>query len=122
LKRSGVSSPATETSVVIERGPDRRARRQVAVSLEPEGTTDGLQLFLRGIGKVPLLTAQEEAELAKGIERGSFEAKQRMVEANLRLVVSIANHYRNRGLPFLDLIQEGTAGSQSSRRSLRSPG
>jgi RNA polymerase primary sigma factor len=101
--------PAAETSPIIERGPDRRTRRK-ALSLEPPGTTDGLQLFLRGIGKVPLLTAQEEVELAKRIERGSFEAKQRMVEANLRLVVSIAKHYRNQGLPFLDLIQEGTLG------------
>ena len=74
------------------------------------GTTDGLQLFLKGIGKVRLLTAQEEVELAKRIERGSFEAKQKMVESNLRLVVSIAKHYRNQGLPFLDLIQEGTIG------------
>jgi RNA polymerase primary sigma factor len=101
--------PAAETSPIIERGPDRRTRRK-ALSPEPPGTTDGLQLFLRGIGKVPLLTAQEEVELAKRIERGSFEAKQRMVEANLRLVVSIAKHYRNQGLPFLDLIQEGTLG------------
>jgi RNA polymerase primary sigma factor len=101
--------PAAETSPIIERGPYRRTRRK-ALSLEPPGTTDGLQLFLRGIGKVPLLRAQEEVELAKRIERGSFEAKQRMVEANLRLVVSIAKHYRNQGLPFLDLIQEGTLG------------
>ena len=69
-----------------------------------------MQLFLKGIGKVRLLTAQEEVELAKRIERGSFEAKQKMVESNLRLVVSIAKHYRNQGLPFLDLIQEGTIG------------
>jgi RNA polymerase primary sigma factor len=71
---------------------------------------DGLQLFLNGIGKVRLLTAQEEVALAKQIDRGSFDAKQRMVESNLRLVVSIAKHYRNQGLPFLDLIQEGTLG------------
>jgi RNA polymerase primary sigma factor len=71
---------------------------------------DSLQLFLNDIGKVDLLTASQEVELAKRIERGDREAKQHMVEANLRLVVSIAKTYRNRGLPFLDLIQEGTIG------------
>jgi RNA polymerase primary sigma factor len=75
-----------------------------------EITTDSLQLFLKDIGKVDLLTAAQEVELAKRIERGSQRAKQAMVEANLRLVVSIAKKYRNRGLPFLDLIQEGTIG------------
>jgi RNA polymerase primary sigma factor len=102
--------PATAASLSIERAPERRTRRRASLDLEPEGTTDGLQLFLKGIGKVPLLTAQEEVDLAKRIERGSFEAKQMMVESNLRLVVSIAKRYRNRGLPFLDLIQEGTLG------------
>jgi RNA polymerase primary sigma factor len=77
---------------------------------EPEITTDALQLFLKDIGKVPLLTAAQEVELAKRIERGEHAAKQAMVEANLRLVVSIAKRYRNQGLPFLDLIQEGTIG------------
>ena len=78
----------------------------------PQGeiTTDALQLFLKDIGKVPLLTAAQEVELAKRIERGEHAAKQAMVEANLRLVVSIAKRYRNQGLPFLDLIQEGTIG------------
>ena len=102
--------PATAANLIIERAPPRRARRKAALDLEPEGTTDGLQLFLKGIGKVRLLTADEEVALAKRIERGSFEAKQKMVEANLRLVVSIAKNYRNQGLPFLDLIQEGTIG------------
>jgi RNA polymerase primary sigma factor len=71
---------------------------------------DSLQAFLNDIGKVDLLTAAREVELAKRIERGDHRAKQEMVEANLRLVVSIAKRYRNQGLPFLDLIQEGTIG------------
>src|SRR5882762_5078443 len=75
-----------------------------------EVSTDALQLFLKDIGKVDLLTAAQEVELAKRIERGDHSAKQEMVEANLRLVVSIAKKYRNQGLPFLDLIQEGTIG------------
>jgi RNA polymerase primary sigma factor len=84
-----------------------------ALDLEPEVrevSTDALQLFLKDIGKVPLLTAAQEVELAKRIERGDHGAKQKMVESNLRLVVSIAKNYRNQGLPFLDLIQEGTIG------------
>ena len=80
------------------------------VVVELEITTDSLQLFLKDIGKVDLLTAAQEVELAKRIERGDHRAKQEMVEANLRLVVSIAKRYRNQGLPFLDLIQEGTIG------------
>jgi RNA polymerase primary sigma factor len=75
-----------------------------------EISTDSLQLFLRDVGRVDLLTAAQEVELAKRIERGDHGAKQAMVEANLRLVVSIAKRYRNQGLPFLDLIQEGTIG------------
>jgi RNA polymerase primary sigma factor len=75
-----------------------------------EISTDSLQLFLKDVGKVDLLTAAQEVELAKRIERGDHRAKQEMVEANLRLVVSIAKKYRNQGLPFLDLIQEGTIG------------
>ena len=72
--------------------------------------TDALQAFLKDIGKVDLLTAAQEVQLAKRIERGERGAQQEMVEANLRLVVSIAKRYRNQGLPFLDLIQEGTFG------------
>ena len=75
-----------------------------------EASTDALQLFLKDIGRVELLTAAQEVELAKRIERGDHRAKQEMIEANLRLVVSIAKRYRNQGLPFLDLIQEGTIG------------
>jgi RNA polymerase primary sigma factor len=75
-----------------------------------DSSTDALQVFLKDIGRVELLTAGQEVELAKRIERGDDRAKQQMVEANLRLVVSIAKRYRNQGLPFLDLIQEGTIG------------
>ena len=81
-----------------------------AVEAPREVSTDALQLFLKDIGKVDLLTAAQEVELAKRIERGDHGAKQEMVEANLRLVVSIAKKYRNQGLPFLDLIQVGTIG------------
>ena len=82
------------------------------VKSEPSETVDldPLQLFLKDISNVSLLTAAQEVELAKRIERGDRRANQAMVEANLRLVVSIAKGYRNRGLPFLDLIQEGTIG------------
>src|SRR5450759_3612800 len=103
--------PATSANDV-ERAPDKRGRRKpkTALDLRPDMTTDGLQLFLRDIGKARLLTAQEEVDLAKRIWRGDVDAKQKMVESNLRLVVSIAKNYRNQGLPFLDLIQEGAIG------------
>jgi RNA polymerase primary sigma factor len=102
--------PATAASLRIERAPEKRTRRRAPLDLTPEATTDALQLFLKDIAKVRLLSAEEEVDLAKRIERGSFDAKQKLVESNLRLVVSIAKNYRNRGLPFLDLIQEGTIG------------
>jgi RNA polymerase primary sigma factor len=102
--------PATASGPATERVSEPKARRQVPAVLRPEMTTDSLQLFLRQIGKVRLLTAAQEVALAQQIERGSLDAKQQMVEANLRLVVSIAKRYRNQGLPFLDLIQEGTIG------------
>ena len=91
-------------------GKGRRRKAKATIDLKPDMTTDSLQLFLKDIGKVRLLTAQEEVDLAKRIERGDLDAKQKMVESNLRLVVSIAKNYRNQGLPFLDLIQEGTLG------------
>jgi len=83
------------------------------VSIGRRGTDallDPLQQFLNDIGKVGLLTAAQEVKLAKRIERGDHRAKQELVAANLRLVVSIAKRYRNQGLPFLDLIQDGTIG------------
>jgi RNA polymerase primary sigma factor len=96
-----VDTAAAEPAPKVEARLDETVR---------EISTDALQLFLKDIGKVELLTAAEEVELAKRIERGDHRAKQEMVEANLRLVVSIAKRYRNQGLPFLDLIQEGTIG------------
>ena len=95
---------------VLDNGAEAEA---ASIESEPEVreiSTDSLQLFLKDVGKVDLLTAAQEVELAKRIERGDHRAKQEMVEANLRLVVSIAKKYRNQGLPFLDLIQEGTIG------------
>jgi RNA polymerase primary sigma factor len=92
---------------------DAAAQREAALDLEPDSreiSTDALQLFLKDIGRVRLLTAAQEVELSKRIERGDDRAKRQMVEANLRLVVSISKNYRNQGLPFLDLIQEGTIG------------
>jgi RNA polymerase primary sigma factor len=101
--------PALAASV--ERAPDKGRRKpRTALELMPEMTTDSLQLFLKDIGKQSLLNAEEEVVLAKRIERGDLDAKRKMVESNLRLVVSIAKKYRNQGLPFLDLIQEGTLG------------
>ena len=86
---------------------------EVEVDLSvPEGVTidDPVRMYLKEIGRVPLLTAQEEVELAKQMEKGDEEAKQRLAEANLRLVVSIAKRYVGRGMLFLDLIQEGNLG------------
>ena len=86
------------------------APRKPAVDLTVEPSLDSLRLYLRSIGRVQLLNAEREVELAKRIERGDLYAKQEMVEANLRLVVSIAKGYLGRGLSFLDLIQEGSLG------------
>ena len=85
-------------------------RRKVEVDLTVEPSLDSLRLYLRAIGRVDLLTADEEVALARRIERGDMDAKQHMIEANLRLVVSIAKSYLGRGLTFLDLIQEGSMG------------
>jgi RNA polymerase primary sigma factor len=92
--------------------PPQPEEEKVAPTLDlsVEPSLDSLRLYLREIGKVPLLTADQEVTLAKRIERGDLAAKQHMIEANLRLVVSIAKGYLGRGLSFLDLIQEGSLG------------
>jgi RNA polymerase primary sigma factor len=83
--------------------PDQAKKPELDLTVEP--SLDSLRLYLRSIGRVELLTAEQEIELARRIEKGDMQAKRHMVEANLRLVVSIAKGYLGRGLSFLDLIQ-----------------
>ena len=106
--RSETGSVEARAAAVSE--PDRPRSKQVEVDLTVEPSLDSLRLYLRSIGRVNLLTAEQEVMLAKRIERGDMAAKQQMIEANLRLVVSIAKSYLGRGLTFLDLIQEGSMG------------
>jgi len=98
-------TPPHEQPVIEE---EKATPPKLDLTVEP--SLDSLRLYLREIGKVPLLTADQEVTLAKRIERGDLEAKRQMTEANLRLVVSIAKSYLGRGLSFLDLIQEGSLG------------
>jgi RNA polymerase primary sigma factor len=108
---SDVRGPgAPDSGKVDELRKDLQAPKKVEIDLTVEPSLDSLRLYLRSIGRVELLTAEEEVSLAKRIERGDMLAKQQMVEANLRLVVSIAKGYLGRGLTFLDLIQEGSLG------------
>ncbi|HJS49222.1 MAG TPA: sigma-70 family RNA polymerase sigma factor [Gaiellaceae bacterium] len=93
-----------------ESGQAEEVKLAPKLDLSVEPSLDSLRLYLREIGKVPLLTADQEIFLAKRIERGDMGAKTQMIEANLRLVVSIAKGYLGRGLSFLDLIQEGSLG------------
>jgi RNA polymerase primary sigma factor len=87
-----------------------RERERVPAPDEAIGSTDGLTLFMNRAGRYALLTAAEEVALAKRIERGDAAAKERMINSNLRLVVSIAKRYQGRDVPLLDLIQEGVIG------------
>ena len=99
-------------SIGLEIGPPvEDAPEEVEIAAGPvQGAGDSLQLFLADVGRHKLLTASEEVTLAKRIETGDLRAKRIMIESNLRLVVSIAKGYRGLGVPFLDLIQEGTLG------------
>jgi RNA polymerase primary sigma factor len=101
-----------EADVEIEEADAASRDAELDLDLTPSGSgaTDSLQLFLNEVGRHRLLTAAEEVMLAKRVERGDLVAKERMVNANLRLVVSIAKRYRGHGLPLLDLIQDGVIG------------
>jgi RNA polymerase primary sigma factor len=122
LERTGleIGQPAATTAVAVpaaEAPKQLEKEKQEEAAPEPEvaavaisGSADSLQLFLADVGRHKLLTAAEEVMLAKRIERGDPTAKRHMIESNLRLVVSIAKGYRGLGVPFLDLIQEGTLG------------
>ena len=103
-----VEAAAAARKATVNGTPEVSRKPELDLSVEP--SLDSLRLSLRSIGRVPLLTAELEISLAKRIERGDMDAKQHMVEANLRLVVSIAKGYLGRGLTFLDLIQEGSLG------------
>jgi RNA polymerase primary sigma factor len=97
------------------RGPNepegrRSVESRTARATARQGEVDSLQVFFRQAARYPLLTAADEVELAKGIERGDLEAKERMINSNLRLVISNARRYQGQGLPLSDLIQEGIVG------------
>ncbi len=118
LERTGleIGQPAAAAPVAA-RADAPKEEKQAEPVAEAEappvpisGSADSLQLFLADVGRHKLLTAAEEVMLAKRIERGDVSAKRHMIESNLRLVVSIAKGYRGLGVPFLDLIQEGTLG------------
>ena len=109
---SGLNIDVVKDEAIPEANPiPDIAEEEIDISV-PEGISidDPVRMYLKEIGKVPLLTADEEIELAKRMEQGDEEAKKRLSEANLRLVVSIAKRYVGRGMLFLDLIQEGNLG------------
>ena len=108
--RPAVADGGRFESAAAQNGKTPDAPRKPEIDLTVEPSLDSLRLYLRSIGRVSLLTADREVALAQRIERGDLVAKQEMVEANLRLVVSIAKGYLGRGLSFLDLIQEGSLG------------
>jgi RNA polymerase primary sigma factor len=96
--------------IEVREEPERHDRASRPAGNAGAGTVDSLQLFLNEIARFPLLTAKEEVELAQRIERGDRTAKDRMINSNIRLVVSVAKRYQGHDLPLLDLIQEGIIG------------
>jgi RNA polymerase primary sigma factor len=112
-KRGGAESPATTQRRRFARDHERAPRRSAAEEAHhqvEDVTTDSLQLFFNAARKYPLLTAAEEVELAQRIEKGDVDAKDRMINSNLRLVVSVARKYQGHGLSLGDLVQEGMLG------------
>jgi RNA polymerase primary sigma factor len=112
INDEGIELLESEESAPAE-GVESKAEQEIISKLDltvKTPTNDPVRMYLKEIGKVPLLTAEEEVALAKRIERRDMEAKCRLIEANLRLVVSIAKRYVGRGMLFLDLIQEGNLG------------
>jgi RNA polymerase primary sigma factor len=106
----GVYEEAQRRGITVDDDWGRESTTGYSQAAVAEATSDSLQLFLRDISQRALLTAADEVELAKRIEKGDTDAKNRMIESNLRLVVANAKRYRGLGLPFLDLIQEGILG------------
>jgi RNA polymerase primary sigma factor len=116
LDKQGVQVLETEGGILDMREKKEEVFERMGLSVEKkpydlsEISTDSIQMYLREIGKVPLLTAEDEVSLAKRKEKGDVEAKRRLIEANLRLVVSIAKKFTGKSLSLLDLIQEGNIG------------
>jgi RNA polymerase primary sigma factor len=111
INDDAMADEAIEMNIEIEDIPEAANLFTPATSIEYDSLADdSVKIYLQQIGKIPLLTPEQEYDTAKAISEGSFEAKQKLINANLRLVVSIAKKYTNRGLSFLDLIQEGNMG------------
>lgn len=105
-----VDTPEDKLNYAFEKAIKEEVKSEIPIVIPDEKVIDAVKLYLRNIGRVKLLTAEEEVELAKNIEKGDKLAEKKLIEANLRLVVSVAKKYTRRGLFFLDLIQEGNQG------------
>lgn len=109
--KQGIEIMRAERRLVVSKERDEEIEKKTGKRIDLSAlSADSIQMYLREIGKVPLLTAEEEVELAKGKDRGDKESFRKLIEANLRLVVSIAKKYTGRNLTLLDLIQEGNLG------------